>query len=61
MGWTKLKLTVAIILLVSNLILCFCVISLYRSTEYLPEDSLAAISRMLEEESIYLGEEVLTG
>ena len=61
MGWTKLKLTLAAVLLASNLVLLFCVISLYRSTEYLPEDSLAAISRLLEEESIYLGEEVLTG
>ena len=59
MGWTKLKITVAAVLLVSNLLLLFCVISLYRSTEYLPEESLARMSKMLEKEGIFLGGDVL--
>ena len=61
MGWSKLKLAVAVVLLASNLLLLISVISLYRSTEYLPEEYLARMSRMLEEEGILLGEEALQG
>ena len=61
MGWTKLKITVAAVLLLANLLLLCCVISLYRSTEYLPEQTLSQLEEMLGNEGILLEEMVLDG
>lgn len=61
MGWTRLKLILAAVLLAANGILLVCVISLYRSTEYLPEDALRRVSVMLAENGISVAESAIDG
>ena len=54
MGWTKMKLALVVVLVVSNLILCGGILSLYRSAEYIPEESRDRIVQILAEDGITL-------
>lgn len=61
MGWTKLKAILVAVLLGANALLGFQIFSLYRSTEYLPEESLNAVCEMLAQSGISVPASVLNG
>lgn len=60
MGWIRLKRILAAVLAGANLILLVCLISLYRSSRYLPAESLVQVTELLAENGIAVSEGALT-
>jgi len=59
MGWTRLKMILAAVLAAANVLMFWNLNSLYRSTEYIPDEALRRVTLMLAENGIAVAESAL--